>query len=36
MVKNKRLESEGHVIIHKGKRFFVKDYLKYMFDLSSL
>lgn len=31
-----RLESEGHVIIQKGKRFFVKDYLKYMFDLSSM
>ena len=30
------LESEGHVIIQKGKRFFVKDYLKHMFDLNSL
>lgn len=31
-----RLESEGHVIIQKGKRLFVKDYIKYMLDLSSL
>ncbi len=29
----KRLEEEGHEIIHKGKRFLVKDYSNVRFEL---
>lgn len=31
-----KLEAEGHVIVQKGKRFFVEDYQECMFDLSAL